>query len=143
MERERFGSVSHPSKCSHSVYWPAADEIALACQLCNPDGMPAGQDPILPRSSSDSLGRDVTRECCVHCGNIRTYFAPNCRNCGLPFPDDDSRGQGQETANRHRGGDCSECGSTIHYETNKKSVWECSDCGHKFRAPKLVEKVKR
>ena len=132
--------MSHLSKCFHGVYWPAADKVNLGCQLCNPDGMPTGADPILPRSSSDTLGRDETRECCTHCGNIRTYFTPNCRHCGGAFPEDDSRGHKQVTANRRQAGACPECFSTIHYETNKKSIWECSDCGHKFRAPKFVER---
>lgn len=136
MERDRCGSVSHPSKCDHGVYWPAADAIALACQLCNPDGMPTGQDPILPRSSGDTLGRDETRECCTHCGNIRTYFAPNCRHCGLPFPEDDSRGHAQGTANRRQPGACPECSGCVHYETEKKSIWQCADCATLYKAPK-------
>ena len=127
--------MSHPSKCSHDVYWPSGDEINLGCQLCNPDGLGAGATPVLPRSSSDTLGRDDARETCV-CGNLRTYFTNNCRHCGAAFPETDLRGQSDVTANRRQSGACTECGSTIHYETKKKSVWECADCGTQFRAPK-------
>jgi hypothetical protein len=26
----------HPSKCEHSIYWPATDKINPYCPLCNP-----------------------------------------------------------------------------------------------------------
>jgi hypothetical protein len=134
-EREGFGSVSHPSKCQHAVYWPAADEINMGCQQCNPAGLGAGKEPMLPKSSGDALMRGEARETCVGCGNLRTYFAPECRHCGKPFPEDSSRGVG--LANLHQSGSCPECGSAVHYETEKKSVWLCADCGAKFKAPKL------
>ena len=130
--------MSHPNKCSHSVYWPAADDTALGCQSCNPDGMPSGATPVLPRSSGDTLGRENgERATCVACGCLRTYFTANCRNCGVQFPDDDARGHGQTTANRRQTGECPKCGSAVHYETDKISIWCCADCGEKYRAPKL------
>jgi hypothetical protein len=129
--------VSHPSKCQHSVYWPASDEVNLGCQQCNPNGLGAGEAPVLPRSSSDTLGRSDARENC-ECGNLRTYFTNNCRHCGKSFPEAELRGQSNLTANRRQTGACPECCSTIHYETNKKGTWECSDCGTKFKAPKGV-----
>jgi predicted RNA-binding Zn-ribbon protein involved in translation (DUF1610 family) len=131
--------VSHPSKCSHGVYWPAADPINLGCQACNPDGLGGGDVPVLPRSSSDTLGRHDEHETCHGCGNIRTYFSQQCRHCGAAFPDDGARSRGQETANRLQLGACPECGSTVHYETKKKSEWECADCGKKYKALKLKD----
>ena len=129
--------MSRPSKCSHGVYWPAADEINLGCQTCNPDGLGAGECPILPRSSSDVLVRYDAHETCKSCGGLRTYFSQQCMHCGAAFPDDDVRSRGQETANRRQIGACPECGSTVHYETKKKSEWECSDCRAKYKAPRL------
>jgi DNA-directed RNA polymerase subunit RPC12/RpoP len=93
---------------------------------------------VLPRSSGDTLGRgDGAHATCIACGNLRTYFTANCRNCGAQFPDD-QRGRGQTTANRRQSGECPKCGSTVHYETDKKSVWQCCDCDEKFKAPKLA-----
>ena len=129
--------MKHPFKCSHGVYWPATDEINLGCQYCNPDGLGVGECPVLPRSSSDSLGRFDAHDTCMACGNMRTYFSQQCRHCGAAFPDDDARGRGQETANRKQLGACTSCGSTVHYETSKKGEWECSDCGVKYKAPRL------
>ncbi len=124
--------------CEYGVYIGCNDTLALACQLCNPDGLGAGATPVLPRSSSDTLGRDDARENCI-CGNLRTYFTNNCRHCGAAFPETDLRGQSDVTANRRQSGACTECGSTIHYETKKKSMWECADCGTQFRAPKKMQ----
>ena len=44
-------------------------------------------------------------------------------------------------ANRRQAGSCPECGSTVHYETDKKSVWQCADCDTKFKAPKITEEA--
>jgi DNA-directed RNA polymerase subunit M/transcription elongation factor TFIIS len=96
--------------------------------------------PVLPRSSGDTLGRkDSGRETCRACGNLRTYFTTNCRNCGAQFPDDGLRSRNQATANNRQAGECPKCGSTIHYDTEKKSIWCCADCGEKYRAPKPTE----
>lgn len=133
--------MAHPSKCSHDVYWPAADEINLGCQLCNPDGLGAGEVPVLPRSSGNSLGRhDEARETCHACGNLRTYFKTVCMHCGAAFPDDNLRGRGQETANRRQVGTCPDCGSAVHYETKKKSVWACADCNTEYRAAANIKR---
>ena len=59
-----------------------------------------------------------------------------CRNCGQPFPEDDSRGREQGTANRHQPGACPECSCCVHYETEKKSIWQCADCATLYKAPK-------
>lgn len=126
--------MSHASKCEHGCYWPSADPVNLGCQLCNPDGLGVGENPILPRSSGDPLGRNDEHETCKGCGNLRTYFSKQCRHCGAAFPDDDIRSRGQETANRRQIGSCPACGSSVHYETNKKSVWQCADCGTKYPA---------
>ncbi len=72
---------------------------------------------------------------CTKCGNVRTYCTPNCRVCGTPFPEVDFNSQ-DGPSNRKQLGACPECGSNVHYETNKLSEWECSECGKKFRAPK-------
>ncbi len=132
--------VSHPSKCEHGVYFPANDEVNLGCQSCNPDGLPAGSEPILPRSSSDGLGRQEKKENCKQCGNIRTYFSPNCRHCGALFPEVELRGI-INPSNITQVGACPKCHGTVHYEVIVrgkvlKSRWECSDCGEIYAAPK-------
>jgi len=131
--------VSHPSKCEHGVYWPAADAINLGCQVCNPDGLPDGPVPVLPRSASDVLAqKTIPASNCVKCGNVRTYSMPNCRVCSTPFTETDLRGY-DSPSNKKQPGMCPECSSTVHYETVKKSIWECSECGTKFKAPKEAE----
>jgi len=130
--------VSHPSKCEHGVYWPANDNINGGCQQCNPDGLPDGPTPVLPRSSADALAQNnAALTHCKKCGNVRTYCTPNCRVCGTPFPVVDLHAQGP--SNKKQPGSCPECGSNVHYETKKISEWECSECGTKFRAPKELE----
>lgn len=130
-------------KCEHGVYIPKADEStgkAWHCQQCYPEGHPEeAQTPVmLPRSSSDS-GGSSEKKTCAKCGNLRTYFTNNCRKCGAEFPEEDLRGRSDARANRRQQGACPGCGSTIHYDTKRKSFWECADCGEEFRAPKLKE----
>lgn len=135
------------ARCKHGVYLPPNDQesgLAWGCQLCYPAGHPeteGAEAPVLPRSSGDTLcRRDDARETCS-CGNLRTYFTANCRHCGAAFPEDSLRGREQGTANRRQAGSCPECGSTVHYETDKKSVWQCADCDTKFKAPKITEEA--
>ena len=132
--------VSSIQRCVHGIYMSAADAASgksWGCDSCWPDGRPETATPVLPRSSGDTLGRDEgERVKCHACGNLRTYFAKQCRVCGADFPDDDLRGRGQMTANRRQVGECSQCGSAVHYETEKKSVWQCADCMTLFKAPR-------
>lgn len=129
---ERVGS-----KCEHGVYFPAGDPVNLGCQLCNPDGLGAGEAPVLPHSSGDTLHHKTsTVDTCV-CGNVRTYSLPNCRVCHRPFPETEQRGRSQTAANSRQAGVCPECGSTVHYEMLKKGWWCCADCECEYRAPKL------
>lgn len=37
-------------------------------------------------------------------------------------------------ANEHNPGACDVCGSLIHFETDNPRIWECADCGAKFKA---------
>ena len=126
------------AKCEHGIYMSGADAAigkSWGCCQCFPDGHPETvETPVLPRSSADVLTRDNARETCV-CGNLRTYFAKECRHCGAPFPDVDSRAVTSQSNTRVNAGACPACRSTIHYETNKVSEWECSDCGTKYKAP--------
>ncbi len=123
--------------CQHHVYWPLGDPIALACQMCNPDGMPAGPAPVLPRSSGDVLNSNRTEklDTCNTCGGLRTFSSPNCRACGTLFPVDDAAGRVQASANVHAQGSCPNCSSTIHYEVTKQK-WSCADCDTIYPAPK-------
>lgn len=128
-------------KCEHGVHLSPGETLSWGCQQCYPNGHPeVTENPVLPRSSGDTMGRkESERELCGSCGNMRTYSGPACLRCLTPFPDDGHRGRGQVTANSRQVGACPECGSCVHYDTEKKSVWECSDCGEKFRAPKVTE----
>ena len=130
-------------RCPHDIYMPDADAPtgkSWGCTACFPDGHPeTTRVPVLPRSSADVLGRDNVRENCSNCGNLRTYFAPNCRHCGALFPDVDVRSVTTQQHTRLSPGACPECRSAIHYETDKKSVWLCADCGTEYKAPKLKE----
>jgi len=128
------------NKCGHGCYVSPGDTLSWGCQQCYPTGHPdATATPVLPRSSGDTLGRENgERATCIACGCLRTYFTANCRNCGVQFPDDDACGHGQTTANRRQTGECPKCGSAVHYETDKISIWCCADCGEKYRAPKLM-----
>lgn len=125
-------------KCSHGIYWPSKDPIAFGCQQCNPDGMGDGAIPVLPRSSGDPLESHVVSHAddyCTQCGNVRTYSSPDCRVCGKMFPVVELRGQTSASNNR-QSGQCPKCNSAVHFETDKPSVWECSDCGEHYKAPK-------
>ena len=132
--------MSHPRKCQHDVYWPSADPVNLGCQQCNPSGLGNdGSIPLLPRSSSDALGRPDKKENCKQCGNIRTYFSPNCQHCGAVFPEVELRGV-INPSNITQAGACPKCHSTIHYEVVRngkvlKSVWCCADCENEYKAP--------
>lgn len=124
-------------KCVHGSYIPAGETIAIYCKLCWPDAV-VGPTPILPRSSADPLSSNKTddAEFCADCGCLRTYFSTACRGCGAAFPLSDSKGRVQGTANLHQAGSCPACSSTIHYVTDKKGRWECSECGTTYPAPK-------
>ena len=126
------------NKCSHGVYLPAGDQINLGCQQCNPDGLGGEREVVLPRTSDTDVNfvRHVQREVCSNCGNVRTYSSDACRVCFRPFPALDTSGRLQPTANERERGRCPKCGSVIHYETKRRSVWECADCGTKFPAVK-------
>ena len=133
--------MNHPSKCAHSVYWPANDPVNLGCQICNPAGLGESPAPIMPRSSSDALTQKMVAVTnCKGCGNVRTYCTDSCRVCGTPFPAADLRGH-DGPSNKKQAGGCSACGSTIHYETDKKNLWECAECGETYRAPKAGDDV--
>jgi len=140
--RNKTGKVEQVNRCQHGIFISDADLESgknWGCNACWPDGRPVTEAPVLPRSSSDTLGRENgERATCVACGCLRTYFTANCRNCGVQFPDDDACGHGQTTANRRQTGECPKCGSAVHYETDKISIWCCADCGEKYRAPKLM-----
>lgn len=127
-------------KCSHGVYRPYADHIALNCQQCNPDGTGTGESPVLPRSSADPLNADRNEklEAC-ECGMIRTFSSDECVVCGKPFPDDSNTGRSQGTANPHAAGVCPGCGSTVHYEGKTKKQWVCADCDTTYAAPKRTK----
>jgi ribosomal protein L37AE/L43A len=125
------------AKCAHGIYMSGADEAigkSWGCDACYPDGRPDTESPVLPRSSGDALGRDSARETCK-CGNLRTYFSKECRHCGALFSDVDSRSITSQQNTRTNAGACPACRSTIHYETSKVSIWECADCGTKYKAP--------
>lgn len=134
------GHIMSIRKCEHGVYWPEGHEVAHSCQQCNPGGTGTGATPVLPRSSSDPLFATKTKdaETCGTCGNLRTYYAPNCRACGTVFPPTELRGREQGTANLHTPGVCPNCNSTVHYELSTKR-WECADCGTTYKAPKTTE----
>ena len=126
-------------KCQHGVYIPEGEAVALYCAICNPDGVPDGPIPILPRSAADLFNMNKTegREYCPRCECLRTYSqdashpVDTCRVCGFKYPPKASRNQSE--ANAHPTGSCPECGSLVHYEVNKKT-WECADCGKKYPA---------
>lgn len=126
-------------KCDHGVYWPAGDSVNRGCQQCNPEGLGAGDAPILPRSSGDVLTHQTPSLDYCTCGNVRTFSFPNCRVCGKPFPDIDRRSRTQFSANSRQAGTCPKCNSAVHYQTKKKGQWECVDCGTVYVAPKLKD----
>jgi ribosomal protein L37AE/L43A len=133
----RVSSAPTIRKCDHGVYWPEGDEKALSCQQCNPDGTGTGKAPVLPHRTNAAEYQPEGRETCGFCGNLRTYATDACRVCHTPFP----AGVGRQatTANATRAGVCPACGSNVHYETKKKSQWECSDCGKMYQAPKGIK----
>jgi len=131
------------SKCKHDVYLSPSDQdsgLAWGCQQCYPNGHPEVKiEPILPRSSCAVIMQGmVTLTNCTSCGNVRTYYSPTCRVCGMTFPEAELRGR-EGTSNRKQIGVCPDCASTVHYEVPGKKLWECCDCGKKFRAPKVDE----
>ena len=127
------------NRCEHGIYISDADlpsGKSWGCNFCYPEGHPeTTQAPILPESSGDPLGRDRSRKMCAKCGNMRTYYDKACVECGEPFPEEELRGKRSASGGKRLPGCCKECGSTIHYETKKKSIWCCADCGSEYKAP--------
>ena len=123
-------------KCSHGVYWPDADPIALSCQQCNPDGTGEGVGPVLPRKAAGVTyhGSNEGRETC-QCGCIRLSSRQTCPVCGAPYTRATERQVGG--ANPTREGVCPACGSNVHYETTKRSKWRCADCDTIYPALKV------
>lgn len=126
--------MGHPSKCEHGVYWPAKDEKAFGCQMCNPDGI--GDAPKVP-AADRLVQRRVPLEHC-DCGNLLTHSTPNCLVCGKKIPEQEFRGLTLPSNNKQPGV-CPECFSGVHYQTERKDTWCCADCGARYRAPKNVE----
>lgn len=124
---ERIGN-----KCEHGVYWPVADPINLGCQQCNPTGY-LNEGPALVVAESAPV---VVSTNCTRCGNVRTYSSPNCRVCGQQFPE---RVYENYQSTMTEPGTCPFCGCASHFETTKKSMWQCTDCLKEFRAPKTEE----
>ena len=126
---ERVGS-----KCEHGVYWPVADPINLGCQMCNPDGLLLdGPAPVLPRGTAETPHAVSTN--CTGCGNVRTYSSPTCRVCGKLFPEVVYA----ENTGKKSVGACPACACPVHYETNRKTIWQCAECLKEYRAPKSTD----
>ena len=125
---ERIGS-----KCEHGVYWPAGDPVNLGCQACNPAGLGEELAPVVLRTEPEAVAASTN---CTRCGNVRTYSSPNCRVCGQQFPE---RVYENCHSNVTEPGACPFCGCASHFETTKKSTWQCTDCLKEFRAPKTEE----
>jgi ribosomal protein L37AE/L43A len=133
--KDKFLGEPKLAKCEHGSYIPAGEIKAVYCPLCNPDGVPEGPVPVLPRSSGDPLR--VTRPdelALCQCSGMKLSSLPECPVCGLPF--ESSKGREQLSANVSPSGACPTCGSTVHYVSKKKRVWECADCGTEYPAPK-------
>jgi hypothetical protein len=116
-------------KCKHGVYDP--DGTGWGCQECRPPEAtdPNCPAPILPRSSSDPLvvSRPDGLQICPSCKTLILYSNPGCAEC-LPL----KTVRKMDRANAKQKGSCGLCGSTIHYETKDRAVWECSECGNLF-----------
>ncbi len=128
--------VSHSSKCKHGVYLSPNDAdsgLSWGCQQCFPDGHPESTDiPVVIRTEPETVAASTN---CTRCGCVRTYSSPNCRSCRQPFPElvyDDSSNA------RNNPGACPVCGSTSHYETKRRSFWQCVECLKEYRAPKGI-----
>lgn len=123
------------AKCNHGVYIPEGETISLYCSICNPNGIPDGPVPMLPRSAGDLSNSSKTggREYCPKCECPRTYSKPICRVCSYMWPIEET-GRHQGGANARPEGACPHCGSLIHFETKKKSVWLCADCDKEYKA---------
>lgn len=124
-------------RCEHDVYLSPSDVASgksWGCQQCYPEGHPeTSQEPILSRNSIET--KQLASTDCTRCGCVRTYSSPNCRSCGQPFPElvyDDSSNA------RNNPGACPVCGSTSHYETKRRSFWQCVECLKEYRAPKGI-----
>ena len=131
------------NRCVHGVYLSVSDSLsglAWGCQQCFPAGHPeSGSEPVLPRSN-EGLNRRDKKENCKQCGNIRTYFSPNCRHCGAVFPEVELRGI-VNPSNITQLGACPNCHSSVHYEVVVhgrvlKSKWQCAECDEIYNAPK-------
>lgn len=134
IESESRKSVA-VSKCVHGIYLTPGDTKSWGCVQCYPNGHEGAETPVFPESSGDPLGRDDARTYCT-CGALRLYYTPTCLHCGAAFPEKELRGQ-RLACNRRVEGICPACGSTIHYETKKKSRWQCADCDTEYSAPRL------
>lgn len=142
MATENHSGVLILRKCDHGVYI-GKDGVAWGCQLCQPAEARTNTQPIpeLPRSSSDPLNANKTesRERCGACGCPRTFESTECLGCGKAYPETDTVGRAQGTANAYTPGSCPKCGSTVHIEKNKKT-WVCADCDEEYPAVKRKEK---
>lgn len=127
-------------RCAHGLYIPEKDRPtgkSWGCQQCYPDGHPeATAVPVLPNVTNRPLAfrRSGEVETCASCGNVRTFFSDECRVCRAKFPEQPFDDSDPLSGGRHLISGCPSCGSNVHYEGKRKSVWVCADCGAEYRA---------
>lgn len=130
-------------RCTHGVYWPQDQPIALFCQSCNPlTNLPesiasAVDTPKFNRRNALTITSTGKLPKCPVCqGNsiLTVSNAGKCSICHTQFTIDAPQ---HLRANNHQPGICPNCQSGVHFEVDSKT-WKCADCDTNYKAPRRI-----
>lgn len=123
-------------RCKHGVYDPHG--TGVYCGICNPLLHElVSQAPKFNRRGAMTLTETGKLPKCPDCGSILTVSGGGvCKHCGKEY---EIQAPQNLRANNTQPGICPDCGSGVHYTTDKARVWICADCGKDYDAPRTVK----